>query len=85
MSALFNNDAQSKAAEAQARAAESQAQAEQATKNMQANFATDLNKENVGSVVAGGSADVAATEAELLKKKRNAGVSTLSSSLGLNL
>lgn len=50
---------------------------------MQTNFATDLKQENVGTVVAGGTADVVGTTEDLLKKKKLGG--TLSSTLGLNV
>lgn len=75
-------EAQAQASEAQARAERSRQEAEAAAANMKANFATDLKQENIGTVVAGGTADVAAsTASDLLKKKKGIG---LSSQLGLN-
>lgn len=47
---------------------------------MQQNFQTDLKGENLNSVVAGGTADVASASADPLKRKKASG---LSSTLGL--
>lgn len=71
-----------KAAEAQRRAELSRIAAEEASQNMKTNFATDLKQENVGTVIAGGTADaVASSTDDLLKKKKGTG---LSAQLGLN-
>lgn len=84
MASLFGGgDAQKQASEAAARAEASRVQAEQASQNMKANFATDLKQENVGSVIAGGAADVAGTTSDLLKKKNKS--TGLSAALGLNI
>lgn len=48
---------------------------------MQSNFQTDLKGENLNTVVAGGSADMASAEADPTKRKRNSGLST---TLGLS-
>lgn len=47
---------------------------------MQSNFQTDLKGENLNTVVAGGSADVASASSDPLKRKKASG---LSSTLGL--
>jgi hypothetical protein len=83
MGSLFSGDAAKKAADATARAEASRLESEAAQQNMKANFATDLKQENIGTVIAGGTADVAAETSDLLKKK-NQGTG-LSSSLGLKL
>ena len=70
------------AADAQDRANASQVAAEQATQNMNANFATDLNADNAGTVIAGGTADAVASTADDLKKKKAQGLST---QLGINV
>lgn len=80
---LFGDNGAEDAKKAQARAEASRVAAEEANKNMQANFATDLKQENTGTVLAGGTADAVATQTgDLLKKKKSAG---LSSQLGLNV
>lgn len=80
---LFGDNGAADAKKAQARAEASRVAAEEASKNMQANFATDLKQENTGTVLAGGSADAVASQtSDLLKKKKSAG---LSSQLGLNV
>lgn len=66
---------------AQANAAVAEAQA--AANNLQKNFATDLNTENVASVVAGGSAEGAST-ASSGQRRRPKGQG-LSSQLGINV
>jgi len=71
------------AADAQARAAASAEAARIAQENMQRNFAADLKQENVGSVVAGGTADITGIDAQLKKKKSAAG--GLASALGINV
>lgn len=48
---------------------------------MQSNFATDLKGENLNTVVAGGTADMASAESDPLKRRK---VSGLSSTLGLS-
>ena len=83
LSNLFGGTGDEDAAKAQARAEASRVAAEEATQNMKTNFATDLKQENVGTVVAGGTADaLAASGSDLLKKKKS---SALSSQLGLNV
>lgn len=84
ISGLFGDDGADDAAKATAAAARSQQEADAAAANMKANFATDLKQENTGTVISGGTADAisAATSADLLKKKKSAG---LSSQLGLNV
>lgn len=74
-------------AEAQRQAAEqanlARQQAEQQAQQMalmQANFQTDLKGENLNSVIAGGTADMASAEADPAKRKKASG---LSSTLGL--
>lgn len=69
---------------AAARAAESQRQAELASQNIKKNFAQDLSQENLGQVIAGGTAsatDPTASVETSLKKKRP---QNLASSLGIN-
>lgn len=73
-------DRATKAAQEAAKVAEEQA-AQQAA--MQSNFATDLTQENLGTVVAGGSADTGAMTTDLKKPKKR--VSGLSSALGINV
>lgn len=72
-------DRATKAAQEAAKVAESQA-AQQAA--MQTNFATDLSSENLGTVVAGGSAEQSVV-ADMKKPKKR--VSGLSSALGINV
>lgn len=71
------------AADAQARAAASAEAARIAQENMQRNFAADLKQENVGSVVAGGTADITGVDDQLKKKK--SATSGLASALGINV
>lgn len=52
-----------------------QQQAEQ-MQLMQQNFQTDLRGENLNSVVAGGSADLASAASDPLKRKKASGLST---------
>lgn len=59
------------------------AAAQTAANNLQKNFATDLNTENVASVVAGGSAESAPT-ASSGQRRRPKGAG-LSSQLGINV
>lgn len=66
---------------AQANAAVAEAQA--AANNLQKNFATDLNTENVASVVAGGTAEATGT-ASSGQRRRPKGQG-LSSQLGINV
>lgn len=73
-------DRATKAAQAAAAEAEKQA-AQQAA--MQSNFATDLSQENIGTVVAGGSAEQTMATSDLKKKSKR--VSGLSSALGINV
>lgn len=73
-------DRATRAAMEAARVAEQQA-AQQAA--MQANFAMDLSKENLGTVVAGGSAEQAMA-GDMVKRKQKK-VTGLSSALGINL
>lgn len=87
-------DRATKAAQEAAKAAEEQA-AQQAA--MQSNFATDLTKENLGTVVAGGSAEQNIVAGDLAKKKRVPGLTSavstgstkksagLASALGINV
>lgn len=72
-------DRATKAAQEAAKVAEEQA-AQQAA--MQTNFATDLSSENLGTVVAGGSAEQSVV-ADMKKPKKR--VSGLSSALGINV
>jgi hypothetical protein len=72
-------DRATKAAQEAAKVAEEQA-AQQAA--MQTNFATDLSRENLGTVVAGGSAEQSVA-ADMKKPKKR--VSGLSSALGINV
>lgn len=74
--------AEKKAAKAQAEAAAVAERARQAQENMQQNFAADLKQENIGQVIAGGTADVVGEDT--LKKKKNASTG-LASTLGINL
>lgn len=85
MGGVFGGNSEAKKArKAQERAEAARLAAEKATQNMQANFATDLRNENVGTVLAGGTADVVADEtSDLLKKKKKA--ATVSSTLGINV
>lgn len=71
------------AKEAAARAEASRVEAEKATQNMQANFATDLKQDNVGTVIAAGTASAADLSAGLLKRKKSVS-NTLSAQLGIN-
>jgi len=69
---------------AAARAEQSRIQAEQASQNLKKNFAQDLTQENIGQVIAGGTAsatDVGTLVDSSLKKKK---VQNLSTSLGIN-
>lgn len=69
---------------AAARAEQSRIQAEQASQNLKKNFAQDLTQENIGQVVAGGSAatsDMGSLVDSSLKKKQK---QSLSTSLGIN-
>ena len=70
---------------AAARAAESRMQAELASQNIKKNFAQDLTQENIGQVVAGGSAAAvdAGTGIDTMLKKKNK--QNLSTSLGINV
>lgn len=73
------------AAAASAKAEASRQQAELASQNLKKNFATDLSQENLGQVVAGGTAsaaDTATTVESSLKKKKPQNLST---SLGINV
>lgn len=70
------------AKEAAAKAEASRVAAEKATQNMQANFATDLKQENVGTVMAAGTASTSDIASDLLKRKKTA--LPLSSQLGIN-
>ena len=85
ISGLFGGGEDNSAAEAAKRAALSQQAAEKATQNMQANFATDLSTDNLGTVISAGTAsDVASTEDLLKKKKTRTTGPSLSTQLGLN-
>lgn len=70
---------------AAARAEESRKQAELASQNIKKNFAQDLTQENIGQVVAGGSAAAvdAGTGIDSMLKKKNK--QNLSTSLGINV
>lgn len=73
------------AAAAAAAAAESQRQAALTSENIKKNFATDLSQENIGQVVAGGTAsaaDAGTVVDSTLKKKKPQNLST---SLGINV
>ena len=68
----------------QERAAKAAADAQAAANNLQANFATDLKTENLGQVVAGGTADMMDTSSvSTVKRKKPA--SSLASQLGINV
>ncbi len=58
------------------------AEAQAAANNLNKNFKTDLQTENISNVVAGGSADLVGTEASTTRKRRQSG--GLSSSLGIS-
>lgn len=81
----------SKGAEEEARRAERVQQetanaaraAQEAQRNMQANFATDLSGESKATVVAGGTADAVASTTDIAKKKRQG--TNFAASLGLNI
>lgn len=64
------------------RAQRAVAEAQAAANNLQKNFQTDLNTENMTQVVAGGGAE-AATPDSPQKRRRNGG--GLSSQLGINV
>lgn len=68
----------------QERAAKAAADAQAAANNLQANFATDLKTENLGQVVAGGTADIMDT-ASVSTVKRKKPASSLASQLGINV
>ena len=70
---------------AAARAEESRKQAELASQNIKKNFAQDLTQENIGQVVAGGSAAAvdSGTGIDSMLKKKNK--QNLSTSLGINV
>ena len=68
----------------QERAAKAAADAQAAANNLQANFATDLKTENLGQVVAGGTADQMDTSiGNTMKRKKPQG--SLASQLGINV
>lgn len=75
--------ARKRAEEAQARAAAAAEAARVTAQNMQTNFATNLAGENLGQVVAGGTASDVSSTADLLKKKKSTSAG-LSGQLGLN-
>ncbi len=77
------DEARKRAEEAQARAAAAAEEARITAQNMQTNFATNLTSENLGQVVAGGTASDAAATSDLLKKKKSTSAG-LASQLGLN-
>lgn len=67
-----------------AKQAQEQAKAlAEAEASMKANFATDLTQENVGTVVAAGSAEQSMAQSDMTKKKKR--VSGLASQLGINV
>lgn len=68
----------------QERAAKAAADAQAAANNLQANFATDLKTENLGQVVASGTADQMDT-ASVSTVKRKKPASSLASQLGINV
>lgn len=73
---------QQAALKAQQDATRSAQEAAIAQRNMQANFAANLAQDNVGTVVAGGTADVAALDTtDTARRRRQA--SGLSSTLGI--
>lgn len=92
-----SNESNKKIAEAQQQQATAQEAANVAAKeatataerarqtqlNMQTNMAADLKQENVGQVLAGGTADASGLDTDLLKK-RKAASGGLSSTLGIN-
>jgi hypothetical protein len=68
----------------QERAAKAAAEAQAAANNLQANFATDLKTENLGQVVAGGTAEQMDTSAATTMKRKKPQAS-LASQLGINV
>jgi hypothetical protein len=76
-------EARKRAEEAQVRAASAAEAARVTAQNMQSNFATNLASENIGQVVAGGTAD-AASASDLLKKKKST-TAGLAGQLGINV
>lgn len=78
--------AEEEAARAAALQRETQAKvlaAQEAQRNMQANFATDLSNQSKATVVAGGTADDVASTTDIAKKKRLG--SNFAASLGINI
>lgn len=67
----------------QAEIAAIQAKQQQSLQNMQANAQVDLRTDNLTTVVAGGTADLLATDDTAARKRRQGG--GLASSLGLNV
>ena len=83
MGKLIGGDSSDEANRIAAEAAASAERARQAQANLEANSAKDLTTENIGTIVSGGTADVAATTEAALKKKKSAS-GGLASSLGIN-
>lgn len=75
--------AQKDALAQQAEIAAVQAKQQQSLQNMQANAQVDLRADNLTTVVAGGTADLLATDDTAARKRRQGG--GLASSLGLNV
>ncbi|QQO90850.1 hypothetical protein [Pseudomonas phage Misse] len=69
-------DAQKQAAEQAALARQQAEQQAQQMALMQANFQTDLRGENLNTVIAGGTADMASAEADPKKRLKSSGLST---------
>jgi hypothetical protein len=84
ISKLFGGGKKSKDDGSAARAEQSRILAEQAAENLRENFAQNLANENIGQVVAGGTADMidpgVMVETSLKKKQKQ----SLSSTLGIN-
>ena len=64
------------------RAQRATAEAQAAANNLQKNFQTDLNTENMTQVVAGGGAEAAIPESQPKRRRQGGG---LSSQLGINV
>lgn len=67
---------QRQASEQNQLALQQQAQQAEQLALMQSNFQTDLKGENLNTVIAGGSADMASADADPKKRKKSSGLST---------
>lgn len=79
----IDTSAQERIAAAQAASNQAIAAAQQAATNLQQNMQADLTQQNMATVVAGGSADAAASVGNQSKRKRVA--QGIASSLGIRL